>query len=624
MKGTSHKILSLIMALVLVVSMFAVLVAPATATAVGAVTVVPTPSTAGAAATYVITSTTTAAIVINVDTISITFPAGTQMPTSISKTAVSLNATVCTVDPAVNGNTVTLIAPVGVAGVTAFNVTFSQVAGIKNPVLGKTTYTVTVVTSTDTTAVVSTAYAITRSVTISPSSVALGGAVTVTGVGFAANSSIDFTGGATGAAGTDANGAFTGTATAAVTATAVTATDGAGNATASTTNVTLIPAISVSPVEANAGSTVTVTMTGLTVGASYGLSWASAQISMATVTTGTILTPIVTATTPSGALASAAGKIVCTIVIPINSTSGAKVLGVKLSDATPAAFTNIGTFNAAAIAASTTFTVSPRSITLDPATGPAGTTVNITGAGFSAFAPAAGSGITFNAAALVPAVTFATAGDGTMTSSIVVPVGTAAGTYAIAATDSNGNVGTKNFVIPAAAAPTATLSPAVGAIGSSVTVTGGNFRALSGVTVQFTTPAPVVTTIVGTGTTDSNGGCMVTFVVPASAAGFATITVTDAAGTAKTATFTVTATVAVVTPVDALTSVSANVPIMWTFNSATQAWQLWDKAATGVSDLTKMTVGQGYWMKSAADCTLTYGVKTYALKAGWNLIGWLG
>jgi len=309
-------------------------------------------------------------------------------------------------------------------------------------------------------------------------------------------------------------------------------------------------------------------------------------------------------------------------LVPANATSGPKTVGLRTAGAV--AFANLAAFVAAADAATGTFTVPARTITLSPATGPAGTTVTVTGAGFSAFAVAAGSNVTFNAAALVPPVTFATAGDGSFTSSIVVPVGTAAGTYAVAYTDANANAAAANFVIPAAPPATAVLSPATGAVGSSVTITGANFGALRTVSVTFRTPVAAVVSVVGTGTTDSAGNCSVTFTVPTTEPGFATVTLTDAAGTARAVTYTVTQAAAVVTVANALSSVSTNVPTVWTFNAATQAWQLWDKNAPAVSDLANMTVGQGYWMQSAADCTLTFGLRTYALKAGWNLIGWLG
>ncbi len=40
--------------------------------------------------------------------------------------------------------------------------------------------------------------------------------------------------------------------------------------------------------------------------------------------------------------------------------------------------------------------------------------------------------------------------------------------------------------------------------------------------------------------------------------------------------------------------------------------------------LTTLHVGRGYWINVKEGCHLTYGVNTYELDAGWNLIGWLG
>jgi len=47
-------------------------------------------------------------------------------------------------------------------------------------------------------------------------------------------------------------------------------------------------------------------------------------------------------------------------------------------------------------------------------------------------------------------------------------------------------------------------------------------------------------------------------------------------------------------------------------------------SAPEASDLASLEKGKGYWIKVSEDCTLIYGGNTYNLKAGWNLIGWLG
>jgi hypothetical protein len=629
------------MALVLVVSICAVVAAPASAITTGVVT--PNPTTAKATAQYNITFVHTAAAPVGT-VISLTFSSAVGLPTSISYShvrqgaaataplALAAETTYASTDPVavVSGQTIQLALKNAATAGQFISITFSQLAGITNPSLAAATYTVTIASSVlGEATVASAAYTITRSVTFTPSRGPSGTAVTVNGVGFASNSSVDITdaGAATiGSGVTDSTGAFSVACTARSTSGgAITATDGAGNTTASTAVFTVTAKIVTSPTSGRVGTTVTVTITGLTAGASYCLGWTNAPISMATVTTGTLLSPGIGGTTTNGAIASAAGTIVCTIAVPVNLSAGPKTLDIRLSNATPAAFTALANFTAAALVTTAQYEVTGRTITLSPATGAAGTSTTITGAGFSSYATAVGStivcsgGVTF-----VPAATFATTSDGAFAASVTMPSGTAAGTYTITATDSNGNAASASFVIPAAAAATITMSPETGTVGSSATITGANFRALSTVTVTFTTPVPAVTSVVGTGSTDSAGNCMVTFTVPASAVGFATVTVTDAAGTARSRTFTVTVGAAMVTVTDGFSSVAGKYTKVWAFDAATQSWKLYDSAAPAVSDLSSLTRGMGYWLEVTENCTLTYGVTTYALIMGWNLIGWLG
>lgn len=626
MKGTSHKILNLVLAFVLVLSTVAALAAPAFGaaasvppTAVTAVTFAPGPATAGVIAGYTIgfTTSATGALAAGVDTITVTFPAGTVLPASIDKANASVAGVVCLVSPTVNGQVVTLVTPAAVALSTATTVFINQAAGIKNPVLGTATAKGKVYTSQDLAEVTSANYTISRLVTFAPPKGPIGSAVTVSGVGFAANSSIDLTGGATGAGTTDATGTFSFAGVVSAAGGVITATDGAGNATASVALFVLTPSIAAAPTTALVGTPVTVTLKGLTAAQTYGISFAGAPVNITAVTAGGVrrTTGFVQAVDTTATTATV------TIIVPVAASGGAKVLGVRLTDAAG----GLGDFVAFAMAdaATTTFTVTPCAITLSPATGPAGTAITVTGAGYSAFAPALGSTIVSSGGVvLFPAPTFATAGDGSWVNTITIPAGTAAGTYTITATDSNGKIATANFVIPALAAVTASLSPAVGPIGTVVTVTGANYQALTTISATFRTPTAAVTSVVGTSTTDSVGNASVTFTVPTSEAGFATVALIDSVGNTKAVTFTVTQGAAVITVQNALTSVSSNVPIVWTFVGATQSWSLYDTSAPAVSDLKNMTNNQGYWMQATADCTLTFGVKSVKLYKGWNLIGW--
>ncbi|RLC69423.1 MAG: hypothetical protein DRI26_09155, partial [Chloroflexi bacterium] len=134
--SAKQKLISLFAALALVVSLCAVLAAPVGAD-VANVTFAPNPSTAQATATYTIGFTNSGnALTANVDTITVTFPSGTTLPEAISKSHVSVNGNLCTVDPVVQGNKVILTTPVDIAANAGVTVVFSQLAGIKNPAIG--------------------------------------------------------------------------------------------------------------------------------------------------------------------------------------------------------------------------------------------------------------------------------------------------------------------------------------------------------------------------------------------------------------------------------------------------------------------------------------------------------
>jgi len=262
MKGTSHKILSVVLAFVLVVSMFAVVAAPASA-AVNTVVFTPAPATAGATAQYNITFTAVGAVGAGLGTITITFPAGTTVPTTIAKTAFVVNGVAGTVDAAVNGRTVTIVNSGAIVAAPAQTVIFTQLAGIKNPPLAGAAYTGTLETSGDIGAVASAAFVINTEVSFTPARASTGSTVTVIGVGFAANSSIDIgtvagNNGALGAGTTDANGAFS-VACVANAAAPISATDGAGNTNNSVAALVIIPSVTMTPTTAIVGTTVTLT-----------------------------------------------------------------------------------------------------------------------------------------------------------------------------------------------------------------------------------------------------------------------------------------------------------------------------------------------------------------------------
>ena len=113
------------------------------------------------------------------------------------------------------------------------------------------------------------------------------------------------------------------------------------------------------------------------------------------------------------------------------------------------------------------FRIAPTIVLLSPASGPAGTSVTITGAGF-----AGATAVTFNGAA----ATF-TVDSGTQISA-TVPPGATSGPIAVTTSGGTGSSAQSFEVIPTPAV--AKLSPASGKRGATVTVTGTGFGATRG------------------------------------------------------------------------------------------------------------------------------------------------
>ena len=82
----------------------------------------------------------------------------------------------------------------------------------------------------------------------------------------------------------------------------------------------------------------------------------------------------------------------------------------------------------------------------------------------------------------------------------------------------------------------------------------------------------------------------------------------------------------VVTPALGLNSISTQLVRTWGYDAtdADDPWKMYDPADAAGSDLSQLTQGQGYWIKSSEAATLLYGGNSYSLAEGWTLIGWLG
>ncbi|MBI2860826.1 MAG: IPT/TIG domain-containing protein [Chloroflexi bacterium] len=182
------------------------------------------------------------------------------------------------------------------------------------------------------------------------------------------------------------------------------------------------------------------------------------------------------------------------------------------------------------------FTVQPN-LTLEPATGLAGSQAVIRATGFAAQSNVI---VQFNNNVLKQGQTDAL---GNLLDTFSVPQ-LAAGAYDVRAQDASGNTLTVKFTIPAPAPPppkpaaAVSLSPTSGIAGTSVTVTGSNFPGAQDIAIKFDNAAVSIKS--GRTNTDAAGAFSSVIDVPTAATGAHTVTIT-AGGTSATAQFTLTA-----------------------------------------------------------------------------------
>ena len=587
MKGKTHKLLSLAMAIVLVVSMCAVIVAPATADVSQ-----PTKPTIGAGldvigvpSTYTAMSFATGKALVVGDIVVLTFPTGTVFTAAtiaghvgIAGAATSLAA-----------NVVTFTAVGGVPAGTTLTVA-SGALGVTNPTTpGSKTYTV--FTSQEVVKITSAAYTIkgikvTGGAVLTPTAAPSGTTMTIAGAGYTAGTAVDILLGATIIKGNAGTVETNGTVTVTFTLTAagnITLKDGAGT-TYNAVAVTVLPGLTVTPVSGLAGATITIKGKNFTVFAG----------------------DVLTATFGGAALAlssaaTTAGATTFSVTATVPATSG----GIKKVVVTASVSGDSATAN---------FTCTGQAITISPTTAPVGSTITVSGTGYQASEVV---NIAFPGATVAATKTCGT--DGSFTTTFKVPAASATG--AVTATGAtSGAVATATLTIPAA---TITLDITKGTVGTTVTVTGTSLTISSVYDIVITNTGTGISVVMATVSTDSVGGFIAAANVPSNAAwGVGTIGINPATATAKA--FTVLAGTVTVAVDDGLSSIVGKYTKVWGFAAATQSWQLYDVDAASVSDLTSLTRGQGYWLEVSEDCTIVYGGNTYALLTGWNLIGWLG
>lgn len=492
----------------------------------------------------------------------------------------------------------------------------------------------------------------------------VGTSVTVSGTGFSgAGVTADITiGGKALASGVlvDSTGSFTGTGSVPVLAAGdqtVTASDGAGKIAATTDTFKVTPTLTVTPTSGLPGSTVSLSGSGwpdgpvdvkfagqvwVTVNATDGAitNGANKQIPVAasagvkTVagtsgvftgsTTFTVVARALTLTPNSGPLGTqvlitgsnmtgggtigvgaltVAGDAWNPAVINIDSTGAISPTTLRVQGAHVAAGANtVQATDSGALIALGSFTVTDPTITVTPTSGPKATAVTFQGQGW---VPGATVTLTFAGTTL----TTVPDGSGNIAAAMNVPAAAVVGQNTINASDGYTNAATVKFTVPAAAI---TVTPTEGAAGASITVAGTGFAAYTALTVRIGTYTYMQQPL-----SDALGAFSTTITVPGLAPGTQSISATD--GVNNVTAFFVIKT-APPTVASALANISGKLVRVWGYSAG--VWQMYDPADAAGSDLTALTSGMGYWINVTEACTLIYGGYSYALSAGWNLIGW--
>jgi len=200
---------------------------------------------------------------------------------------------------------------------------------------------------------------------------------------------------------------------------------------------------------------------------------------------------------------------------------------------------------------------------------------------------------------------------GAIAATASIPIDAESGSHAFTADD--GSVGNTaaavTFTIPG---PVIAVIPNSGVASTTVTVSGSGFGAYFPIELTMANIFQVGTVI-----SNAMGGFSYTFNVPGLAPGVQVIKATDTVNTATTF-FTITA--APISIGSQLAGISTQLVRVWGYFGG--QWQMYDPGDATGSNLATMTAGRGYWINASEACTLIYGAYSYALSAGWNLIGW--
>ena len=344
-------------------------------------------------------------------------------------------------------------------------------------------------------------------ISVSPSSVAVGATVTVTGSNFLPSAllSVTYDNVLVTTATSTSGGALPSGVTFAVPQSTygshvVKVTDSYGNF--ATATVSAAPSISVNPNSGSVGASVVVSGSGFAASSVVTLTFAGTAV----------------ATTPSPVITDSTGSFSASFIIPTDSSTGS-IAGAKTVTAMDAG-SHIG---------STTFTITP-AVTLNPTSGNVDSSVTISGTGYG---PSKTITVKYDGATQTTTPsTVTTTAYGTFSCTFNVPTSTN-GNHIVSAVDSSSNTGSTTYSV----ASTIILTPSSGTPRSTVTIAGAGFGGSKAIMATFD---DVTVTLGGSTTTSSAGSFSATFTVPASVKGSHTVVVADSDSNAASASLTVT------------------------------------------------------------------------------------
>lgn len=234
----------------------------------------------------------------------------------------------------------------------------------------------------------------------------------------------------------------------------------AGGRTATATFVVTVPGIVVTPTQGPVGDLFTVTGTGFTVSSGSAVSFNGVDLTVSSsgcsVGTGSLAT-ITTNDT---------GVFVCTFAVPSEVPGGYSIVGTDL-------FTTAQTN-------SVSFEVTPLALSVTPGRGPSGTSVTVSGSGFSVLTALVS--LDFDNVPVSSCVhgSLSASASGSFSCALPVPSGTFGTT--VVATDLGGGTASTSFVVTDLSI---TVSPGTGPVGTAFTVSGSGFNLASGANVSF-------------------------------------------------------------------------------------------------------------------------------------------